>query len=122
MLRHAVVAVLLLSVALSASGPLAAFSAAQPETPSARYFGAVQAMNSPERAAQAGVQWERVIFHWKDMQPTGPDDWHKGYFSDEELAREVGRGREVVGVALYTPPWASSTPERGLATDVPANL
>jgi len=29
-----------------------------------RFFGAVQAIYNPERAAQAGVQWERLIFPW----------------------------------------------------------
>jgi hypothetical protein len=27
-----------------------------------RFFGAVQSIYNPDRAAQAGVQWERLIF------------------------------------------------------------
>ena len=82
-----------------------------------RFFGAVQAISNPTRAVEAGVQWERLIFPWYLIQPNGPNDWQKGYYTDEEIDREIARGIEVVGIALYTPPWAVS--DRGL--NVPAN-
>jgi hypothetical protein len=87
-----------------------------------RFFGAVQAIYNPDRAAQAGVQWERLIFPWSLIQKDGPNSWHDGYFSDQQLAQEISRGIEVVGLAVYTPQWATSTPSMPSTTNVPANL
>ena len=61
--------------------PTPAASANQPE----HFFGAVQALYNPTMAAQAGVQWERVIFPWSLIQKNGPDTWDKGYFSDDQV-------------------------------------
>ncbi len=87
-----------------------------------RFFGAVQAIFNPGRAAEAGVQWERLIFPWSLIQKNGPDSWDKGYFTDDQVAQERARGLDVVGVALYTPQWATSTPKNAKPTNVPANL
>src|SRR5215207_6933093 len=87
-----------------------------------RFFGAVQAIFNPRRSEEAGVQWQRLIFPWSMIQANGPDSWSDGYFTDEQVEREVDRGIEVVGIALYTPHWASSTPENPKGTNVPANL
>jgi len=87
-----------------------------------RFFGAVQAIYNPDRAAQAGVQWERLIFPWSLIQKDGPRSWNDGYFTDQQIAQETARGIEVVGVALYTPQWATSTPDTARPTNVPANL
>src|SRR5215469_10655499 len=77
---------------------------------SERFFGAVQSIYNPDRAAQAGVQWERLIFPWSLIQKTGPNSWRDGYFSDQQIAQEISRGIEVVGLAVYTPQWATSMP------------
>lgn len=87
-----------------------------------RFFGAVQAIYNPDRAAQAGVQWERLIFPWSQIQSSGPDSWSSGYFTDQQIAQEAARGIELEGVVTYTPAWASSTPSSARATNVPANL
>jgi hypothetical protein len=87
-----------------------------------RFFGAVQAIYNPDRAAQAGVQWERLIFPWSLIQKDGPNQWRDGYFSDQQIAQEISRGIEVVGLAVYTPQWATSTPSMPSPTNVPANL
>src|SRR4051794_8413297 len=87
-----------------------------------RFFGAVQAIYNPDRAAQAGVQWERLIFPWSLIQKDGPNSWADGYFSDQQITQEVGRGIQVVGLAVYTPQWATSTPNTARPTNVPANL
>jgi hypothetical protein len=87
-----------------------------------RFFGAVQAIYNPQRADEAGVQWERLIFPWSLIQKDGPDSWQKGYFSDAQIEDELATGREVVGVALYTPQWATSTPNAARTPNVPANL
>ena len=87
-----------------------------------RFFGAVQAIYNPDRAAQAGVQWERLIFPWSLIQKDGPNSWRDGYFSDQQIAQEISRGIEVVGLAVYTPQWATSMPSMPSTTNVPANL
>src|SRR5215471_5517990 len=87
-----------------------------------RFFGAVQAIYNPDRAAQAGVQWERLIFPWSLIQKTGPNAWNDGYFSDQQIAQELNRGIQIVGLATYTPQWATSTPSKAQTTNVPANL
>ncbi len=89
---------------------------------SERFFGAVQSIFNPGRAAEAGVQWERLIFPWSLIQKNGPESWDKGYFTDEQIAQETARGLDVVGVALYTPQWATSRPNSPKTTDVPADL
>ena len=92
-----------------------------PDNPE-RFFGAVQAIYNPDRAAQAGVQWERLIFPWSLIQKTGPNTWNDGYFSDQEIKQEAARGIQLVGLATYTPQWATSTPRSPRPTNVPANL
>jgi len=87
-----------------------------------RFFGAVQSIYNPDRATQLGVQWERLIFPWSLIQKSGPGDWNVGYFSDQQVAQEVARGIQVVGLATYTPQWATSTPQAARPTNVPANL
>src|SRR5690242_21389978 len=91
-------------------------AAAQTADTSERFFGAVQAIYNPDRAAQAGVQWERLIFPWSLIQKTGPNAWNDGYFSDQQIAQEVARGIQVVGLATYTPQWATSTPQNARTT------
>jgi hypothetical protein len=95
--------------------------AAVPDTRE-RFFGAVQSIYNPDRAAQAGVQWERLIFPWSLIQKTGPTAWNNGYFSDQQIAQEAARGIQLVGLAIYTPQWATSTPRTPKPTNVPANL
>jgi hypothetical protein len=108
----------LLIAGVPASVPAVANEADTPE----RFFGAVQAIYNPEKARQAGVQWERLIFPWSLIQKEGPNSWADGYFSDQQIAQEVVRGIQVVGLAIYTPQWASSTPRTPKPTNVPANL
>jgi hypothetical protein len=109
------------SVAAQTAPNAAASTAAAADT-SERFFGAVQSIYNPDRATQAGVQWERLIFPWSLIQKSGPAAWNDGYFSDQQVAQEVARGIQVVGLATYTPQWASSTPQTPRPTNVPANL
>ena len=30
-----------------------------------------------EEAVELGVGWERILFYWREIQPTGPEDWNK---------------------------------------------
>ena len=75
-----------------------------------RFFGAVQAIYNPDRAAQAGVQWERLIFPWSLIQKDGPNTWANGYFTDQQIAQEVGARHPDGRARDYTPQWATSTP------------
>lgn len=70
---------------------------------SERFLGAVQSIYNPDRAAQAGVQWERLIFPWSLIEKDGPNSWNDGYFTDQQIAQEADRGIEIVGLATYTP-------------------
>ena len=100
----------------AASGPSAVVDTTD------RFFGAVQAIYNPDRASQAGVQWERLIFPWSLIQKDGPTTWSDGYFSDRQIAQESSRGIQLIGLAAYTPQWATSTPQTARTTNVPANL
>jgi hypothetical protein len=84
-------------------------------------LGAVQAINAPDAAAKAGVRWERIIFPWSEMQPSGPDQMLQGYYPESQIDAQVKRGVQLVGVVLYTPGWAARDPDRGGAS-VPKNL
>ena len=94
---------------------------AQP-LPNERFFGAVQSIYNPQRAAEAGVQWERLIFPWSLIQKDGPNSWADGYFNDQQIAQEAARGIQLVGLAIYTPQWATTTPQAPKPTNVPRNL
>lgn len=84
-------------------------------------FGVVQAIFDPEKALAMGARWERLIFPWELMQPSGPNEMRPGYFTDEQIAAEAARGLNLVGVVLYTPQWAAQNPgHKGAA--VPRNL
>jgi hypothetical protein len=118
-----VVVLFLLAGVLASAGPADTVHGA----PSAadgreRFFGAVQSIYNPDRAAQAGVQWERLIFPWSLIQKNGPNTWSDGYFTDQQVAQEAARGIDIVGLATYTPQWATSTPKTPKPTNVPANL
>src|SRR5579859_6924031 len=108
--------------ATATTTPTASTATAPPADTSERFFGAVQAIYNPDRAAQAGVQWERLIFPWSLIQKTGPNTWNDGYFTDQQIKQEAARGIQIVGLATYTPQWASSTPRTPRTTNVPANL
>lgn len=75
-------------------------------TPDPR-FGAVEAFWAPDEAAAAGVGWERILFYWREIQPTGPQDWNTLHVLEEWLTAAQAQGREVVGVLKQTPAWAT---------------
>jgi hypothetical protein len=120
--RRVVVLALLAGVLASAGPPDSVHGAPAAADPRERFFGAVQSIYNPDRAAQAGVQWERLIFPWSLIQKNGPNTWSDGYFTDQQIAQEAARGIDVVGLATYTPQWATSTPKNPRPTNVPANL
>lgn len=70
-------------------------------------FGAVQTYSAPEVADAAGAAWTRVFFRWPQLQLQGINDWNPDYFPDGVLNRELDSGRELVGILIGTPAWAS---------------
>jgi hypothetical protein len=75
-------------------------------------FGVVEPHDAPALASELGVGWGRARFHWAQIQPTGPDEWQEAEITEGELASELASGREVVGLLIGIPAWA--TDERGL--------
>ncbi|MFW6115634.1 MAG: glycosyl hydrolase [Chloroflexota bacterium] len=79
---------------------------AAPYIPDPR-FGVVEAYASPDAAAALGAGWTRVTFRWNEIQPDGPHQWHVTPISDQALDREISQGRQVVGLLVTTPGWAT---------------
>ncbi|MFQ5342863.1 MAG: hypothetical protein ACE5F6_15095 [Anaerolineae bacterium] len=67
----------------------------------------MQAYEAGDAADEVEVGWERLFFSWPDMQPEGPDQWDEPYYGDAVIDREVAAGRELVGLLINTPLWAS---------------
>jgi hypothetical protein len=82
-------------------------------------FGAVEAYRAPDQARAARLGWERIIFSWRAIQPGSADDWNGGYLPQEIIDGVTADGREVVGLLISTPAWAS---DGGRAVDVPRGL
>jgi hypothetical protein len=104
-----------LLILLVSSYPAAAQPARDPR------FGAVQAINSPDKAVQAGVAWERIMFPWAEIQPGSANDNKPGYYTDDRIAAQAKRGITLVGVIVYTPGWAAEDASKGWAA-VPKGL
>lgn len=90
-------------------------TAQEPPTVDAR-FGIVDSFVNTAEATAAGAGWTRVFFRWDVIQPGGPADWKPANVPDPFLNAEVEAGREVVGVIIGTPAWAS---EQGTSTAMP---
>lgn len=92
-------------------------------------FGIVEAFWKPEESAELQVGWDRILFYWNEIQPTGPDDWNTLHVLEEWLDDARAENRAVMGLLKNTPPWATdaepfSGVPRGLylAIDDPENL
>jgi hypothetical protein len=95
----------LLSGALLSTGPLPvpADAAGIPD----QRFGVVEAYAAPGAAWELGAGWERITFRWSQIQPNGPGEWNVTPLSDDALALELAYGRELVGLLIGTPSWAT---------------
>jgi hypothetical protein len=85
-------------------------------------FGMVQGMVQPDLAYNAGARWDRIIFPWSLIQRDGPNSWTQLYFTDEAIRAQARRGVTIAGILIYTPQWASPTPEKGRPVDPPRGL
>lgn len=81
---------------------------AQPDAPGGR-FGVLDGAGAanPDALHDLGVAWERVTFPWTAFQPDGPGDWTAEAVDPVILTAAEADGREVVGLILATPRWAS---------------
>jgi len=82
-------------------------------------FGVVEAYAAPDAATALGAGWTRVTFPWNEIQLNGPDEWNTVRFTDQALATELARGRQVVGLLVTTPGWATDV---GRGAGVPQGL
>ena len=113
-IRSVLVAVLLTSTLIGLN-PRATAIAAGPDY----RFGVVEAYAAPSAATALGAGWTRVTFEWNRIQPTSPDEWNVVPISDQTLANELGQGRQVVGLLITTPGWAT---DQGIGPGVPQGL
>ena len=109
----------------------AALAAAQDdrEAPVDPRFGVIEAFWEPGEAAELNVGWDRILFYWNEIQPTGPDDWNTLHVLEEWLVDAEANDRMVMGLLKNTPQWATdgepfSGVPRGLylPVDDPDNL
>lgn len=92
-------------------------------------FGVIEAFWEAPEAAELNVGWDRILFYWNEIQPTGPDDWNTLHVLEEWLVDAAANDRQVVGLLKNTPAWATDGPPfsgipRGLylPIDDPENL
>jgi len=72
-------------------------------------FGVVEAHQAPEAASALGAGWTRVTFEWSRIQPNGQHEWNTTGITDEMLTNELAQGRQVNGLLITTPGWATDT-------------
>jgi hypothetical protein len=82
-------------------------------------FGAVESFWAPNEAAELGIGWERILFYWNEIQPSGPGDWNTLHVLEEWLTEANAHGRKVVGLLKNTPNWAT---DGEFASGVPRGL
>jgi len=92
-------------------------------------FGMIEAFWEPVDSAELRVGWDRILFYWNEIQPTGPEDWNTLHVLEEWLVDAQENDRMVMGLLKNTPPWATdgepfSGVPRGLylPVDDPENL
>lgn len=74
---------------------------------------------APDLASSVGVGWDRMIIHWYSYQPNNADEWVVPGEETDRIAKAQGAGREVVGLLMGTPQWAT---DGNFAAGVPRGL
>ena len=59
-------------------------------------FGAIESFWAAEEAAELDAGWERILFYWNQLQPTGPDDWNTLHVLEEWLDEANTQDRKVL--------------------------
>lgn len=95
-------------------------SYAQPQPPVEEpTFGIVGGYWRPMAAGELGVGWDRITFDWSRFQPNGPGDFIADTVRPAWIEQSIASGRQVVGMIVNTPTWASSAQT---VSGVPASL
>src|SRR5215208_7113016 len=85
-------------------------------------LGIVDAGRSASTAHEAGASWDRALFLWQLIQPSGPGDWTLDTYIDQTRLRPaLSSGLPLVGVVQGTPGWAAGDYRDG-ASGVPTGL
>ncbi len=85
-------------------------SAQDPATQTSNPFGIADAYWRPEKASELNLAWEIIVFDWAEIQPNGPGDFQlEDVFEEAWLENAQQADREIVGMIINTPTWASST-------------
>jgi hypothetical protein len=79
----------------------------EPMPPVDGRFGLVESFWGPDEAAELNVGWDRILFYWNEIQPTGPDDWNTLHVLEEWLVDAAAHDRRVLGLLKNTPAWAT---------------
>lgn len=96
--------------------PFALSAQSQPAT--IKPLGIVDAYWRPRAAQELEVGWERITFDWMRIQPNGPGDFEiKTVLRDDWVQDAAYTNREIVGMLINTPPWASATGEPSAVPD-----
>jgi hypothetical protein len=82
-------------------------------------FGAIETYAASDAATELGAGWTRVTFEWARIQPNGAQEWNAVPITDDVLDSEIARGRQVTGLLITTPAWATDT---GIGPGVPQGL
>lgn len=70
-------------------------------------FGVIESFWEADEAAELGVGWDRILFYWNEIQPTGPEDWNTLHVLEEWLTEARAQDRMVMGLLKNTPAWAT---------------
>ena len=114
-IRLTLVAVLLASILLGSGSQATVIASGIPDC----RFGVVEAHAEPGAASALGAGWTRGTFRWNEIQLNGPEEWNEVSISDAALASELARGRQVAGLLVTTPGWATDV---GIGPGVPQGL
>lgn len=113
------VVLLLLITFLGDITPISAIPSTQDTSNPAYPFGVVGGYWRPDDTTDLGVSWEIFTFDWAKIQPNGPSDFDLSTAQTEWITSATANQREVVGMVVNTPTWASP---RGASTAVPDGL
>ncbi len=94
-------------VLLALLAALSLSAQAEERSPVDPRFGVIESFWQPEEAAELNVGWDRILFYWNEIQPTGPDDWNTLHVLEEWLDEAQAQDRMVMGLLKNTPAWAT---------------